>query len=334
MKNGQNGPKTLDLGWIALERDEVMGQRVMSDLDEKRARCQDYALSLFGSYWNIGNALRDKTQSFCLYRLSSRWFITEIEEALRVSLMLAERVVIEPPEADSEIVDEGSCFEGGAEGRFRYLTRATLGQIVEQFGDIVGPEGEVILAPDLHVTMDEDDDYRAPDYGSYSDLMRPLDHTRVQMWRGDLLQVHGPSTSSSVGEFPIISGCSIQELIRLRRDEKESFLRWRRYLESLSKRSDQKEVIDAVQQGLSELGDRLAVLRRKGFLEALGATAGFVGAGFAFTSGNDVAGGWSLAATASNALKEWVDQRHTRNQLASDPMRFLWLARAAFRKMP
>ena len=128
--------------------------------------------------------------------------------------------------------------------------------------------------------------------------------------------------------IPIFVTGSIRDLIQLRRDEFDSFMRWREYFDEARNTSSlsPNEIVKAVKQGLEEHNDRMHRLKKQGYLGGLSAGLTTAGIGLAAMTGDVISASTALGlgGLATAMLSDRLSQQD-KTELEDNPIHFLWL---------
>ena len=349
----------IDLGWVKLDSQELVPPK---DYDDNYEFVSVLFRRLFGRYGWIFHDQEDSLQDSLRYRLQSPWCFSEIEDLVRTGLFLFDKIIIEAPYPDEAqhqldmehfISEKYIDMEGYGASRstvycdFVFFQAQAIQRLIDLMGDAISKE--VTLLPAFHIGWNEyeevyDEDYQAwITYGNQSDPNHVADYLKRQGYaeerlsKCNQLEFENPSAGLEPPiqyeiSVPVIENASLTDLILLRRDEKESFLRWRRYLNEVLSHSNKThdEISQAIVEGLAELKDRFSLLKRKGILDAL--SGGLIAAGAAvafFVEGQPgtVSGTLAALSTTAAVAKALVEARAEKRELSKDDLYFLWLTR-------
>lgn len=329
--------KATDLGWLSTE-DMLQVCRLPPSSSTAVDPDQRF-FELTAAYFRLADNLDEPVRS-TLYRFKTPWYLTELEELLRHSLLCCDRLLIEAPYPTFDVYQSGDAlaledyyseFGSLVSCHFTYFDQQTVAGISDLVGDALD-YGELMLLPCFRVQVNNDEglaDDRATQYeaGEYYRMFEG-------MWKKfascRALQIVSSLESSRVVEtgFPVFQGGRLRDLISLRRDEQDAFLQWLRHLDHLNTHSHLTalEVQQALDEGVSELDSRIKLLRRKGTLDLIGVSAVGVGLSVALDAGEMGMLAASIGAIggAAQATKALIEQQHERALISKSPLHFLW----------
>ena len=267
------------------------------------------------------------------HTLKTKWYLSEIEDIVRHSMFLHSKIVFEVPmQRIGSHVKIGHFNDGPASYQYSFFSLDAVRNIFEKFGDAI--EGkEIVLLPQLKTSSDEGLNGESLPPSTYNDFFNSVLGTWKCLSNAERLGFQdikvSPNFDGDIG-LPFFAGGDIRSLIALRRDEYESFTRWRLYLSEVMRSSSvtESEIYDSVQQGLGELDDRIRLIKRKGLLDAIGAAAVISGVGVAVKQGEMgyLSAAFGLIGGFAPALKGIVEQRDEYRRYSADPLYFGWLA--------
>lgn len=363
--------KKIDLGWVEFDSQELVPPKINNKNyeDDNYEFVSKLFPQLFGSYGWILHGEEDSLRHSLRYRLQSPWWFSEIEDLVRTGLFLFDKIILEAPypgEAEYLFNTEDFISEmyidrhwSGASSSFvhcdfAFFQAQAIKKIIDLMGDAIS--NEVVLLPSFHISWDEyeevyDEDYDAwITYGNQSDPNHVAHYLNKQGYAEERLSKcnHHKFEHLSTGmelpsqreidvsvcevSIPIIEGGSITDLVLLRRDEYESYMRWRQYLNEVLSHSNKThdEISQAIDEGLAELKDRFSLLKRKGILDAL--SGGLIAAGAAvafFVEGQPgvVSGTLATLSTTAAIAKALVEVKAEKREISKDDLYFLWVTR-------
>lgn len=331
---------TINLGWGVVDGNTV----------SECADTAEYHYQLFRALDQISAAVRNSKYPV-RYKLNSPWFISEIEDLLRVNLLLAETILVEIPHFRSGRDDppfdflsgESHLCELGTELSYTFPTLSALRALNEYFGDTISGN-EVLLVPSVHATLQEPDaddpstwrmsTASSSSISEYQHFFRPINEYYAISRSGKVAEaafaadVYCQDIAPRELSLPVFTSGDIRDLVSLKRDESDSFFRWREYYEDAISCSNvtQAEIQEALAQGLSEHHERVKHLKRQGLLGDLSAGFTVVSLGVSVAHGEVIQASTALglgglaAALLSERLSK-IDRR----RLSSDPFNLLWL---------
>jgi hypothetical protein len=324
--------KAIDLGWITLSPDEMQAFN-----SERSNPAEEFFIYLFVGYRMVPHL----TKGFSVgrYRLTSEWYISEIEDALRTGLALFDKVIVEVPSMEMESIEEGYFLDEDVSCDVSFLGFGALSQVADHFGDAVAGK-ELLLLPTFSWPEWEDGDsdefgFRSPSNAwGVRAILGPLSEVWSSLAKGAHFQMAWPAAGTLQPEdlrLPVLVGADVRDIVKLRRDEPEAFRRWRTYLEQArqSPTATPRELMEAIEQGVAELDSRVEILRKKGLLDAIGATAVAASIGVAMSLDDKramVAGALGLAGVATTAMKGYLEASEGRKDLRRDRRFFWWVA--------
>lgn len=331
---------TINLGWGLVGGNTV----------PEAADTAEYHYLLFRALDHISAAVRNSKYPV-RYKLNSPWFISEIEDLLRVNLLLAEKILVEVPHFRSDpdvppfdfLSGAWHFCELGTELSYTFPTLSALQALNEHFGDTISGN-EVLLVPSVHATLQEPDDDDPSTWrmstasdgsiSEYQHFFRPINEYYAISRSGKVAEAEFAADVDcrhiAPGELslPVFTSGDIKDLVSLRRDESDSFFRWREYYEDAISCSNvtQDEIQEAVAQGFSEHHERVKHLKRQGLLGDLSAGLTVIGLGVSVAQGDvlQASTALGLGGLATALLSERLS-KIDRRRLSSDPFHLLWL---------
>ena len=169
------------------------------------------------------------------YSLSTDAYISDIEDALRQGLLLFDRTVIEVSHPGSRWNVEQRVSEGGVDASYRFFSVEILHSLSDHFGDVLACD-ELAIIPSFSVDWEEADEYTAgSNRYDVEFFMGPLSRAWTALGSAERLSISWDDLGEAQAplNIPALRGGKIADLVRLRQDEKEAFLRWRRYLNAM-----------------------------------------------------------------------------------------------------
>lgn len=347
--------KEIDLGWIKLEANNLTPPENYEDHYEFTS---DLFYRLFGNYSLIFYGQEESLRDSLRYRIQSQGWLSEIEDLVRTGLYLFDKIIIETPYPnelqkhfgwEDFISEEYIDMEkrSAVYCNYTFFDAQALHSLSKLLGDAISRE--VSLLPSFDITGDEYEEVYDEEYDAWITYGNETDRYHLsEFWNRQSYVEHRLNRCNqlefedSIGELehplqyeisvPVIKDARLTDLLRLRRDEKESFLRWRSYLNNVLSHSNKShdEISQAITEGLAELRDRFSLLKRKGLLDALG--GGLISASAAvafFVEGQSgtIAGTLATLSSAAAVAKAMVEVRAEQRELSKNDLYFLWLTR-------
>ncbi|MCG8328998.1 MAG: hypothetical protein MI974_14995 [Chitinophagales bacterium] len=334
--------KEFEIGWT-----NINYQGIYFDEDESFASFNaesdcTFFDSIYRNYRNIHTKLADENLSILYYRLSSKWYITEISDLLSHSFPFYDKIIIETP--PFEVVQESwsNSFLFGwyrenpfdrfntARCQFTFFTQESLYHLQETFKDSIADK-EILILPYLNAWGNEDDGMNFYEYADYNNHISETSH---YLFNQNQLEFYDNSNPIDINdEFQIFSlKCDNPfNMIKLRRDESDYFNRIKNYSKEVieSKNFSHKELVDAIETGYLEYKSRLDHLKRKGVLTRIGASLFPIGASFGLLiDGNLLSRSGILISMSSTAMliRAVLDQIKSESDIKKEPYHFLRLA--------
>jgi hypothetical protein len=333
--------EVIDLGSMQLELSQFLSGMESAEGDQ-----------LFGDLFHFHNraslsvALHPLRNAF--YEVSTDWYLSELDDLLRHSLLLYDTVFVRAPFVDSDTERCSTWKTGGTREKdvdctYTYFSWHALKDIEATFGDVL-VNGELVLLPKFYVTWEEDDAdengyWTRPGSDPYTvgAFLGPITDAEAQLrsLQEVILNDNVAREFASGGNelrFPVVVGGKTSDLIKLRRDERETFSKWQGYAFDLLSTSAYRgsHLREAVITGIAELEDRLIVLKKKGVLDALQMSILSASVSFAAVEAGlflPLSSSLAAAATVPAALKSLLEQREGRREIRRDPVYFMLAAK-------
>ena len=327
--------QTYNLGWTSLEYDDFENTDKL----------------FMAMHYDFGNVLSKapSLKRYARYKLQTPFYISEIENVIKHSIFLHEKIIIETPIGDSPCssnrayIDE-SYWEETVGCYFSYFSKMSLDHIFDQFGDAAS-DNEILLLPSFRPQWEEYDAYEDEDGNLYYNLEQsdpselkylliPFNNTKPRL--GKLENILAPMSAhidreiSNAGfKIPLLHGCSTFDIIKLRRDNHDSFLKWREYLDETlsSSNPSKKEINESIFTGIKELEGHIDTLKRKGYLDLVGATASAASIALVFSVGGQfsvAAGSLASIQLLMSSIKNWINHSKEKEKLKTDPFYLIW----------
>lgn len=322
-------------------------------------------LRLALSYWSLEHKLEQSTVgSVARIDLQSPWILSDLEDILPPTLLLYQNVIVECPEP--ETIEE-SPDQWQAAGFFvRQYRCADWSERSRQDGDcwcdysfvkldaldslkdIVGEglsTGEIIFVPKFRPYWDDPDieewidhegnkhlEWRTKPANPYEVevMFRPFNAVWPKLYSYPTIPI-GESVVDDSFLLPVLKGITPKNMLRLRRDEMDAFLRWHEYVQPLLNRPSvsPRELGQAIEAGIADLETRLRSLKTKGRLDMLGTVLATVPAGVALIGAEStttiVGTICTMGALACRSLKTIYERYEGKKSISQSKHYFTWL---------